>query len=276
MPPRTLAPQKTTPPVPVVSATAILVEDSEFAGTDSELITIIRSYHKKIKKQCHAEGCTVSSIWCGRPTVLIVLRKNHNPTDLRISNLTFMCPNCYTSQFNQPVRPPRQRKQVLCELCGYDITTFSKAIRDTKQCKICSTKRIDNLDNTLTIDYEMSLTALCHSGTVSSTAPSWVIPGDTVDDDIPLKSKQHYHTATRNSSGKSTTAATLQIPINDIDSNITVSSILHNIHYEDAAEDDFAPPASSDVDAGGDSAPPCPPTDADIEYSTFYPSDDER
>lgn len=63
---------------------------------NEELIKYFIIKYKVLEYKCLAKGCpSKNGIWRRHPLYLILVRKNNNQQDLRISNLTFTCPNCY-------------------------------------------------------------------------------------------------------------------------------------------------------------------------------------
>lgn len=63
---------------------------------NEELIKYFIIKYNVLEYRCLAKGCpSKNGLWRRNPMYLILIRKNCNPQDLRISNLTFMCPNCF-------------------------------------------------------------------------------------------------------------------------------------------------------------------------------------
>jgi hypothetical protein len=63
---------------------------------NEELIKYFIIKYKVLEYKCLAKGCpSKNGIWRRNPMYLILIRKNNNQQDLRISNLTLTCPNCY-------------------------------------------------------------------------------------------------------------------------------------------------------------------------------------
>lgn len=63
---------------------------------NEELIKYFIIKYKVMEYKCLAKGCpSKNGIWRRNPMYLILIRKNNNQQDLRISNLTLICPNCY-------------------------------------------------------------------------------------------------------------------------------------------------------------------------------------
>lgn len=63
---------------------------------NEELIKYFIIKYKVMEYKCLAKGCpSKNGIWRRNPIYLILIRKNNNQQDLRISNLTLICPNCY-------------------------------------------------------------------------------------------------------------------------------------------------------------------------------------
>ena len=102
--------------------------------------------HEVLEYKCYAEKCpTKKGNWRRKKLYLILLRKNYNERDLRESNLTYYCPNCYCQEkgpanFNQ-FKKKIERK---CKLCNYIMNnTFKSDI-----CTVCRYK-IKNTDISL-------------------------------------------------------------------------------------------------------------------------------
>lgn len=99
-------------------------------------------YHlitKKLKEYaCYEEKCpTKKGNWRRKPMYLILDRKNGILTDLRVSNLHLICPNCYC-QNKGPIQFNIIKKKIekKCRLCSYVLnnTSFGDI------CYVCNNK----------------------------------------------------------------------------------------------------------------------------------------
>jgi len=63
---------------------------------NEELIKYFIIKYKVMDYRCLAKGCpSKNGLWRRNPMYLILIRKNNNQQDLRIANLSLICPNCY-------------------------------------------------------------------------------------------------------------------------------------------------------------------------------------
>ena len=83
---------------------------------------IIKRYiiHYKLKKyECEVEKCKVKANWNGKRGFLYLKRKNNINNDLRITNLKFICPNCYFQDFGDELFLNVLKKTTkICPNCG--------------------------------------------------------------------------------------------------------------------------------------------------------------
>jgi len=112
-----------------------------------DIISMYLIENDLLKHEC--KKCNQSAIWQGKPLTMILDRINNIIDDNRLSNLRFMCPNCFIQAkkrktlFNRVVKD----KERLCIDCGKRIKNGSSRQDDMKctkqRCKACLTKLID-------------------------------------------------------------------------------------------------------------------------------------
>ena len=114
--------------------TQIFVEYSKF--TNDELIKYHLVKHKIMEYKCSGISCpTKGGLWRRKPCFLILHRRNGLTRDLRINNLSLICPNCYCQDKGaQLFSQEKQKLTKSCVLCGYELNSKYK----TDKCIKCN------------------------------------------------------------------------------------------------------------------------------------------
>lgn len=201
----------------------ILKENSKYFE-DDELIKFHITKHEVLEYKCYAEKCpTKKGNWRRKKLYLILLRKNYNERDLRETNLTFYCPNCYCQEkgpanFNQ-FKKKIERK---CKLCNYVMNnTFKSDI-----CYVCKSK-IKNMDFSLEreeraqlIDTNFNNSQFMNSSNIVADYEN-IYDAQTFEDnvvsDIPTSTAFKYR-STHSKTTASASSKSLQLP----ESNISI------------------------------------------------------
>ena len=118
--------------------TAVFCSNSK-ESDDVAIALIIK--HNNIKYKCSGKSCQVKTHWLRKPIELMLYRKNGIIHDLRLPNLEFLCPNCYTqSEFKQNFYDMAKNKRIPCKLCGCNLSRLSKEYCAMGYCMKCAEK----------------------------------------------------------------------------------------------------------------------------------------
>ena len=103
---------------------------------NDELVKYYILKYKICDYNCSGKFCPMKAgIWRRRPAYLILNRKNNKATDLTISNISLICPNCYvqdkgTELFNKF----KNQSESKCVGCGYPVK------KGYELCYVCTEK----------------------------------------------------------------------------------------------------------------------------------------
>jgi len=103
--------------------THIFIENSRV--TNNELIKYQAVRTGIIDYKCYGKGCpTKDGNWRRRLGFLILVRNNNRDTDLRMTNLSLMCPNCYCQE-KGAMAFEKMKKEIVrtCTFCGTVLDT---------------------------------------------------------------------------------------------------------------------------------------------------------
>jgi hypothetical protein len=104
--------------------TQIFIENSRVSN--NELIKYQAVKNGILDYKCYGKGCpTKDGNWRRRLGFLILVRNNNRETDLRMTNLSFLCPNCYCQ--DKGVIAFEKVKKEIVRTC-----TFCSSVLDTK------------------------------------------------------------------------------------------------------------------------------------------------
>lgn len=97
--------------------------------------------HNNMKYKCSGKNCQVKTHWLRKPIELMLYRKNGIIHDLRLPNLEFLCPNCYTqSEYKQNFYDIAKNKRIPCKLCACNLSRLSKEYSAMGYCMKCAEK----------------------------------------------------------------------------------------------------------------------------------------
>jgi len=103
--------------------TQIFVENSRVSN--NELIKYQAVRTSILDYKCYGKGCpTKDGNWRRRIGFLILVRNNNRETDLRMTNLSFLCPNCYCQE-KGAMAFEKIKKEIVqtCTFCGTVLDT---------------------------------------------------------------------------------------------------------------------------------------------------------
>lgn len=119
---------------------------------NDELIKYFLINNKIKTYECEIEKCpTKNGLWRRQPCYLELVRKNCKMTDLRISNLMFMCPNCYCQEKGpENFNIVKKKIEHKCISCGYILTKRNKS----GLCFVCTQKINKGITNSNFTSYQ--------------------------------------------------------------------------------------------------------------------------
>ncbi len=128
--------------------THIFIENSRV--TNNELIKYQAVKAGILDYKCYGKGCpTKDGNWRRRLGYLILVRNNNRDTDLRMTNLSMLCPNCYCQE--KGVISFDKMKKEIVRTC-----TFCNAVLDTKynsdKCGRCAWQIKNQINKSANMD----------------------------------------------------------------------------------------------------------------------------
>jgi len=128
--------------------THIFIENSRV--TNNELIKYQAVKASILDYKCYGKGCpTKDGNWRRRIGFLILVRNNNRDSDLRMTNLSFLCPNCYCQE--KGVMAFEKMKKEIVRTC-----TFCKTVLDTKynsdKCGRCAWQIKNQINKSANMD----------------------------------------------------------------------------------------------------------------------------
>ena len=113
----------TTEELAINPLTQIFIENSRVSN--NELIKFQAVRTGILDYKCYGKGCpTKDGNWRRRIGFLILVRNNNRETDLRMTNLSFLCPNCYCQE-KGAMAFEKVKKEIVrtCTFCGTVLDT---------------------------------------------------------------------------------------------------------------------------------------------------------
>lgn len=106
---------------------------------NEELIKYFIIKYKVLDYKCLAKGCpSKNGIWRRNPMYLILIRKNNNQQDLRIANLSLICPNCYCQDKGPSAF--QRLKSVITRTCKLCPRVLNQSSGNYEYCYLCNEK----------------------------------------------------------------------------------------------------------------------------------------
>lgn len=120
-------------------------KDTKFANNDTKIICLLLKCQLIEDYKCNTPKCKVKHIWNGVPIQLLLNRKNGIHNDLSVSNLEFLCANCYMITYGLEMFKKKAKETVLtCDNCGFPLVNFSNGRKKAGVCLACE-KKMNNL-----------------------------------------------------------------------------------------------------------------------------------
>jgi hypothetical protein len=120
-------------------------KDTKFANNDTKIICLLLKCQLIEDYKCNTPKCKVKHIWNGVPIQLLLNRKNGIHNDLSVSNLEFLCANCYMTTYGLEMFKKKAKETVLnCDNCGFPLVKFSNGRKKSGVCLACE-KKMNNL-----------------------------------------------------------------------------------------------------------------------------------
>lgn len=128
--------------------THIFIENSRISN--NELIKYQAVKAGILDYKCYGKGCpTKEGNWRRRLGFLILIRNNNRDNDLRMTNLSFLCPNCYCQE--KGVMAFEKVKKEIIRTCS-----FCNSVLDTKynsdKCGRCAWQIKNQIQNSANMD----------------------------------------------------------------------------------------------------------------------------
>lgn len=124
---------------------------------------LIKWYHLQLcpaKYYCSSKACpTHKGIWRRKPAYLLLHRRNGNNRDNRLTNLEYICPNCYFQEFGATLFT--KKKQYLdkkIRKCANDCGRTLTSTYNSDYCYGCR-KKIEKYDGETTISQLINITS---------------------------------------------------------------------------------------------------------------------
>lgn len=106
---------------------------------NEELIKYFIIKYKVLDYKCLAKGCpSKNGVWRRNPMYLILIRKNNNQQDLRIANLSLICPNCYCQDKGPSAF--QRLKSVITRTCKLCPRVLNQSSGNYEYCYSCNEK----------------------------------------------------------------------------------------------------------------------------------------
>lgn len=135
-------------PIKVFTKKSLFVDSSKntnFANNDTKIICLLLKYNLIENYKCNMPKCKVKHIWNGKPIQLLLNRKNSIYNDLSISNLEFLCPNCYIITYGLEMFKKKAKETVLnCDICNFPLVKFANSRKKNGICLACE-KKMSNM-----------------------------------------------------------------------------------------------------------------------------------
>ena len=122
-----------------------LNDKSNDKSNDTRIICLLLKYQLIKDYKCNTPKCKVKHIWNDIPIQLLLNRKNGIHNDLSLSNLEFLCPNCYMTTYGLDMFKKKVKETVLyCTICDFPLVKFANSRKKTGICLACE-KKMNNL-----------------------------------------------------------------------------------------------------------------------------------
>jgi len=106
---------------------------------NEELIKYFIIKYKVLDYRCLAKGCpSKNGVWRRNPMYLILIRKNNNQQDLRIANLSLICPNCYCQDKGPSAF--QRLKSIITRTCKLCPRVLNQSSGNYEYCYSCNEK----------------------------------------------------------------------------------------------------------------------------------------
>ena len=120
-------------------------DKSNDKSNDTRIICLLLKYQLIKDYKCNTPKCKVKHIWNDIPIQLLLNRKNGIHNDLSLSNLEFLCPNCYMTTYGLDMFKKKAKETVLyCTICDFPLVKFANSRKKTGICLACE-KKMNNL-----------------------------------------------------------------------------------------------------------------------------------
>jgi len=178
--------------------TQIFIENSRI--TNNELIKYQAVKAGILDYKCYGKGCpTKDGNWRRRLGFLILVRNNNRDNDLRMTNLSFLCPNCYCQE--KGVMAFEKLKKEIVKTC-----TFCGTVLDTKynsdKCGRCAWQIKNQIQKSANID-RLSRAFGCEVDGLSASNMAILMNSSILDEATSTVSGGHYGVDTHKYSGAS-------------------------------------------------------------------------
>ena len=139
----------------------VFIKNSKITNDDLIKYYIIK--YKILDYSCSSKNCPVKqNSWRRKPCYLILNRKNNTLTDLTTTNLTLICPNCYTQDKGADLFTEFKNKtESKCVSCSYPVKKGSTL------CYVCDLK-LKKMGSVTTVNDIAELTIRSSVGYVPS------------------------------------------------------------------------------------------------------------
>ena len=119
--------------------------DTKFINSDTRLICLLLKCKLIEDYKCNTPKCKVKHLWNGKPIQLLLNRKNGIHNDLSISNLEFICANCYMTTYGLEMFKKKAKQAILnCDNCGFPMVNFANSRKKAGICLACE-KKMSNM-----------------------------------------------------------------------------------------------------------------------------------
>ena len=119
--------------------------DTKFINSDTRLICLLLKCKLIEDYKCNTQKCKIKHLWNGKPIQLLLNRKNGIHNDLSISNLEFICANCYMTTYGLEMFKKKAKQAILnCDNCGFPMVNFANSRKKAGICLACE-KKMSNM-----------------------------------------------------------------------------------------------------------------------------------